>query len=189
LDITPKWDDIQVYNHLGGYGKAIAHTVVCSDSCRRVLCRSSSAIAVQRVDRSASPCSPLFCVLHSGPVRILPNWSSTSFSRTTISGDLVLLLFSRLCGIFVGVDHPFLGQRFQQRRSLRRYALSNGVFVSPAFKIQQKVMNFFIACLTNKAASPNRRPRFPLGAMAEFVYGFCAQPSCLAAVGEPRRWG
>jgi len=39
----------------------------------------------------------------------------------------------------------------------------------------------------NPAAPPNRRPRFPLGALAEFVYPCCATPAFPAAVGGPRR--
>lgn len=39
----------------------------------------------------------------------------------------------------------------------------------------------------NNAPSPNRRPRFPLGALGLFVYHFCAPPASPAAVGEARR--
>src|SRR5260370_5683728 len=39
----------------------------------------------------------------------------------------------------------------------------------------------------NKAALPNRRPRFALAALRKFDYCFCAQPPLSAAVGEPRR--
>jgi hypothetical protein len=39
----------------------------------------------------------------------------------------------------------------------------------------------------NYAASPNRRPRFPLGIFAAFACAFCAPPAVPAAVGEPRR--
>ena len=39
----------------------------------------------------------------------------------------------------------------------------------------------------NKAAPPNRRPRFALAALSKFDYCFCAQPPLSAAVGEPRR--
>jgi hypothetical protein len=42
--------------------------------------------------------------------------------------------------------------------------------------------------LPNKAPSPNRRPRFPLGGLGEFEYHVCAPPASLAAVGEARRW-
>ena len=42
--------------------------------------------------------------------------------------------------------------------------------------------------MPNKAPAPNRRPRFPLGGMAPFVYRSCAPPASPAAVGEPRRW-
>ena len=41
--------------------------------------------------------------------------------------------------------------------------------------------------LPNKAAAPNRRPRFAFAALLEFAYSFCAPPSFLAAVGEPQR--
>lgn len=40
----------------------------------------------------------------------------------------------------------------------------------------------------NKAAAPNRRPRFPLVTLAAFGNPFCAQGAVPAAVGEPRRW-
>ena len=40
----------------------------------------------------------------------------------------------------------------------------------------------------NQAASPNRRPQFPLHALADFVYRFRAPPLLPAAVGEPHRW-
>ncbi len=36
--------------------------------------------------------------------------------------------------------------------------------------------------------APNRRPRFPLGALAEFAYSVCAPPASPAAVGEARCW-
>jgi hypothetical protein len=39
----------------------------------------------------------------------------------------------------------------------------------------------------NKVPAPNRRPRFPLGALAGFVYLFCAPLASTAAVGEARR--
>ena len=39
----------------------------------------------------------------------------------------------------------------------------------------------------NKAAPPNRRPRFALAALCKFDYSFCAPPSSPAAVGEPQR--
>jgi len=39
----------------------------------------------------------------------------------------------------------------------------------------------------NKAASPNRRPPFPLGGPSWFIYRFCARPASPAAVGEPQR--
>jgi len=35
--------------------------------------------------------------------------------------------------------------------------------------------------------APNRRPRFPLGALGGFVHLFCAPPASPAAVGEARR--
>jgi hypothetical protein len=40
----------------------------------------------------------------------------------------------------------------------------------------------------NKAPAPNRRPCFPLGTSAVFVYRFSAPPVTPAAVGEARRW-
>jgi hypothetical protein len=39
----------------------------------------------------------------------------------------------------------------------------------------------------NHAPPPNRRPRFPLEALARFDYLFCALPACPAAVGEAHR--
>jgi hypothetical protein len=39
----------------------------------------------------------------------------------------------------------------------------------------------------NNAPAPNRRPRFPLGALGEFAYPFSARPASPAAVGEARR--
>jgi hypothetical protein len=39
----------------------------------------------------------------------------------------------------------------------------------------------------NHAPAPNRRPSFPLGALAELGYLFCAPPAFPAAVGEARR--
>jgi hypothetical protein len=39
----------------------------------------------------------------------------------------------------------------------------------------------------NKAAAPNRRPRFPLADVAQFGYPFYAPPATPAAVGEPQR--
>jgi hypothetical protein len=40
----------------------------------------------------------------------------------------------------------------------------------------------------NKAAPPNRRPRFAFAALLPFNYCFCAPPASPAAVGEARRW-
>ena len=40
---------------------------------------------------------------------------------------------------------------------------------------------------TNKAAAPNRRPRFAFATLPGFVYSFCARPSSSAADGEPQR--
>lgn len=40
----------------------------------------------------------------------------------------------------------------------------------------------------NKAPAPNRRPRAPLRALAEFAYSVCAPPTSPAAVGEAQRW-
>jgi hypothetical protein len=39
----------------------------------------------------------------------------------------------------------------------------------------------------NQAPTPNRRPRFPLGALCEFVYLSSAPPTVPAAVGEAQR--
>ena len=39
---------------------------------------------------------------------------------------------------------------------------------------------------SNNTPAPNRRPRFPLGALRNFVYPVCAPP--LEAVGEARRY-
>jgi hypothetical protein len=39
----------------------------------------------------------------------------------------------------------------------------------------------------NETPAPNRRPRFPLGAVGEFVYHLCAPPASPAAVGEAQR--
>ena len=36
----------------------------------------------------------------------------------------------------------------------------------------------------HKAAAPNRRPRFPLGAVTRYLYPFYAQPTSPAAVGD-----
>lgn len=41
--------------------------------------------------------------------------------------------------------------------------------------------------MANQAPAPNRRPRFPLGALPPFVYSFCAPPTSSAAVGEAQR--
>jgi len=38
------------------------------------------------------------------------------------------------------------------------------------------------------APAPNRRPRFPLGGLARFVYSFCAPSASPAAVGEAQRY-
>src|SRR5438445_5217662 len=40
---------------------------------------------------------------------------------------------------------------------------------------------------TSATATPNRRPRFPLGVRGEFGYSFCAPPACPTAVGEAQR--
>jgi hypothetical protein len=40
----------------------------------------------------------------------------------------------------------------------------------------------------NYAPAPNRRPRFPLEALRQLVYPYCAPPASPAAVGEARRW-
>jgi len=40
----------------------------------------------------------------------------------------------------------------------------------------------------NRAAAPDRLPRFALAALPRFGYSFCAQPASPAAVGEPQRW-
>jgi hypothetical protein len=42
--------------------------------------------------------------------------------------------------------------------------------------------------MPNKAPTPNRRLRFPLGALRESLYTFSAPPASSAAVGEARRW-
>jgi hypothetical protein len=39
----------------------------------------------------------------------------------------------------------------------------------------------------NNTPAPNRRPRFPLGGLAPFVYPFCAPPAPSAAAGEAQR--
>jgi hypothetical protein len=39
----------------------------------------------------------------------------------------------------------------------------------------------------SEAPAPNRRPRFPLGALGELVYLFSASPASPAAAGEARR--
>jgi hypothetical protein len=52
--------------------------------------------------------------------------------------------------------------------------------------------SLFVAALAptewpNKSPAPNRRLRFPLGALRDFVYLFRAPPASPAAVGEARR--
>jgi hypothetical protein len=39
----------------------------------------------------------------------------------------------------------------------------------------------------NEAPAPNRRPRFPIGGLGNFEYGFCGPPAFAAAVGEAQR--